>query len=214
MTFDMSKPFQVSVAVAIGVYFGSGLAALGWGDTGHQVVAMRAWQLLSASERHWAVELLKHHPRYDQEFARAVPPGASDEDRVLWTFEYGAIWPDYIYPVRATEPAFFAKYQHSSWHVINKPLLLDPANPVRLPTPRPATNASAYSVKEALPHAIAQLTDRSLSAEERAVALCWVMHWWVISISHAIPPPSFHVDSRGRRETMSRRSCSSKHPTG
>jgi len=174
----MSKHFQRSVAVAIAcaVYLGFSSPAMGWGDTGHQVVALRAWRLLSPSERHWAVELLKHHPRYDKEFAKAVPPGASDEERMLWAFEYGAIWPDYIWPVRATEPAFFAKYQHSSWHSINEPLFLDATNPPAIPTPHPATNASTFSIKEALPNAIRQLTNKNLSAEDRAVALCWVIH--------------------------------------
>src|SRR5438270_13477876 len=92
---------------------GSTTVAWGWGDGGHALVALHAWQVMTPAQRAGAVELLRQHPRFGKEFTTKMPAGLSAEDRDLWIFTYAATWPDYVWQFRMTEPRDFSKYFHA-----------------------------------------------------------------------------------------------------
>ncbi|SFF50551.1 S1/P1 Nuclease, partial [Nannocystis exedens] len=112
-------------------------------------------------------------------------------ERRQWVFMHAAIWPDLLkganrqladkiaaLPVGAEKAelerrlADVKRYDNPTWHYDNKPIHVDP---YALPAAAPPA-ARPVGVQQALPNALRELEDRSLSAERRAVALAWVLH--------------------------------------
>lgn len=152
--------------------------SFGWGDGGHMAVAMRAWDELDSRTRESAIRLLKLHPRYATDFSPKMPAGLSAEDQDLWLFTFAATWPDYVWKIKFTSARDFQKYFHASRHVIAEPVALDSKMQTAMPGIKSSSNSSPSSltIRDALPVVTRELSDTSLSAGDRAVALCWVLH--------------------------------------
>jgi S1/P1 Nuclease len=178
-----NRPIR-SMFLAVLITITGARTAWGWGDGGHMLVALHAWQVMTPEQRTGAVSLLRQHPRFQKEFTTKMPAGLSAEDQNLWLFMYAATWPDYVWQVRLTEPRDFYKYFHSSWHTIGEPVALDPQmqnsvkplRPATLPAMPTTQDLSRLTILEALPLVTADLDNAQLSPQERAVALCWVIH--------------------------------------
>ena len=151
----------------------NGFVARAWNHTGHKVVAELAWRELSASKRQAISDLLKKHPHYALLLAANVGPGVDTNE---WAFLNASVWPDMVRPARgnaAEKSSEITKYHHSQWHYINIPYVL-PADAKKISTS--SFNIPSTNILSALTNNLAALKDASLSAPERAVALCWVLH--------------------------------------
>jgi hypothetical protein len=159
-------------------------------------VALLAYDALPANVQQRYVELLVHHPRFQQDFAALMPKELEGEpERARWIFAQASTWPD----IARSQPEF----ARNTWHYVNWPLLLErgrlatcaearrafPASAQRVaeilaaraaakasgPAPS-APPAPAPSVLDALPNMRRVLADENASTAERALALSWVLH--------------------------------------
>lgn len=164
---NMSK-----LLLIIGLYTLTVPAAFGWNHTGHRIVAEIAWRDLSGSKRAAIARLLNEHPHYRLLLATNVPEDCSTNE---WTFLNCAVWPDMVRSARGDQekPADITKYHRSPWHYINLPYVL-PKDAGKISVSNFTINPT--NILWALSNNIAVLQNKRLSAEERAVALCWVAH--------------------------------------
>ena len=87
-----------------------------WSAGGHRIIANIAYDRLDVKTRNKIVQILRKHPRFQQEFAKRKPAWirnapAADQDR--WIFLQASIWPDLI---RCKSPL-----DNPTWHYIKLP---------------------------------------------------------------------------------------------
>lgn len=164
--------------------------AIAWDNTGHRVSAVIALEYVTPSQREKLLELLQHHPRYQQDFLRQMPRFASngnDDMKAQWLLGQAAYWPDMARGLPERERN---QYNHPSWHYIDGAWLRGNAT----------SNGNAYvgvanrrgfqgkpknevrrerdvgDVMTGIDYNSAVLSDDSKSMEHRAIALCWFLH--------------------------------------
>lgn len=173
--------------------------ALAWHEVGHMLTMLVAYKQLSPGDApseavKKLVAILKHHPRYQEDFANSLPRGLSEDGEARWLLCRASIWPDQIrdhdnpasYP---PEPAKKGSYQRGTWHYIDTPLVIvadgtsdDQLKALEakaralqpLATDAPAEEKDVMNVLQA----IAFNREKFLHGkpEEQAVALCWLLH--------------------------------------
>ena len=167
-------------AVVIAPLFAS--VAHAWGPGGHRVTADVAYEQLSPTARTKCVEILRKHPEFKKRFDDRMPADvrkAGEEAENRWIFLQAAIWPDLIRP--------YPPYHHESWHYINIPLYLSPHDQavlqgtvkpnISLVVPSPLTGGKdSLNCVQAFKLSVDQLEAADSTDEERAVALCWILH--------------------------------------
>lgn len=174
--------------------------SLAWHEVGHIFTVLVAYKQLSPGDApsqtvKRLVAILKHHPRYQEDFASSLPKGLTEEGEARWLLCRASIWPDQIRNDRDNPPTFppqpdkQGSYGRGIWHYIDTPLVIVPegtsAERVKalqekaregqdLATDLPGEEAQ---VKNAL-QAIAFNRERFAHGkpEEQAVALCWLLH--------------------------------------
>lgn len=149
-------------------------AGFAWAETGHHVIAVVAFGLLSADEQTRFLALLEKHPRYAADF---TPPAqlADAEQHTQWRIGRAGYWPDVI--------SKNVVYDRPTWHFERGPALVigDPQRvkvpPRPGPLPADATlETQSLHISQALPLCTNVLADKQRSAAERAIALCWIAH--------------------------------------
>jgi len=85
-------------------------SSFGWNRTGHMLVALIAYEDLSPAERQPLVDVLRKHPRFQEDFQRRMPPLRSREDQDRWIFIQAATWPDIARGFKGQDK----KYHHPS----------------------------------------------------------------------------------------------------
>ncbi len=147
-----------------------------WNSLGHEIVAEIAWRQLDPKIQQSAVETLRRHPRFDNDFASKMEDAGSDkETQDRWIFQHAATWPDQIRKNK--------EYDRPSWHYIDLPIFLDQGERVDLgklpvniladyPTKLPIDK---YNILQAMAHCRAALKSKA-GPEVKAVALCWLLH--------------------------------------
>lgn len=157
------------------------LPAEAWSDAGHKIIATIAWRQLTPQQRQNVLGVLAHHPRYVADFREAMPDNLSDpEDRHEWTFLQAAIWPDIArgYPEELKE-----RFHHSTWHYINHPLVLMPADrhvderlKLNLHVRPPQVADESMNIVQTIRFARRELSDRRAPLREQALWLTWLCH--------------------------------------
>ncbi|VAW37200.1 hypothetical protein MNBD_GAMMA01-295 [hydrothermal vent metagenome] len=151
---------------------------LAYNAAGHHLVAAISWDLLTTKRQNYWVEILKHHPRFDQDFKQNIPkyvksnPAAYNE----WIFRQAAVWPDLA---RGLQPKQKDKYHHGSWHYINYPIYLDKKFNTRflnLNTSRKYKLHNDLNIIQALKGNIKILSKKTTTKKQKALALSWVLH--------------------------------------
>jgi hypothetical protein len=163
--------------------------AIGWNDTGHMVAALIAYDELPAEERAAVGVLLHKHPRFTADFMPNLPRGlrraAAEQDR--WYFAFAATWPDVARRFDNVGAAherdvLIRRYHRGSWHYINLPTYLRPADAQLLRKPTPAITGSFWqsdadlNVVQALQRVTHTLCSANAADDERALALSWLLH--------------------------------------
>ena len=138
--------------------------AIAWNDTGHQVVALIAWEQMPAPLRSALIAAMR----------RATPdsglPGLFAQDRRRLDarerefFRRAATWPDLIRDV----PAF----HHPTWHHRDFYWKWDRGRVVDLPD----VQVNAENLLERLAHFRQRLADPTIAGPDRAVTIAWVLH--------------------------------------
>lgn len=162
----------------------SASTAAAWWDTGHKLTGSIAFRRLSPVQRERVVELLKHHPRWQADFAEKMPEDlrhAPAETQAEWTFQQAAVWPDLARDLRGEDQK---TYHHSPWHYVNLPQFLTPADRdalhgqlrINISAHVPRHPEQEMNVVQTIGVARRIVGDRSASAADRALFASWLIH--------------------------------------
>jgi hypothetical protein len=143
--------------------------AQAWDYFGHHAVGAVAWEHMSEATRQAAVDLLLEAPA-DADLASLMPPGPwSMEVRRRELFLKASGWADLVrddlFPDRK------ARYDHPSWHYVNRFWRSTPDGPVALP--ERGTTGDLVVMLERLR---GSLMKRARPTAERAIDLAWLLH--------------------------------------
>ena len=108
---------------------------LAWHEVGHMLTMLVAYKQLSPGGTpspavKKLVAILKHHPRYQEDFAGSMPKGLSEDGEARWLLCRASVWPDQIridrenQPSYPPQPAKQGSYHRGVWHYIDTPLLI------------------------------------------------------------------------------------------
>lgn len=159
--------------------------ARAWNDTGHRLSALVAFARMNVETRSRAVEILRAHPRFEEDFLGRKPPGfdeLAEADRERWFFTQAATWPDIA---RGFDGALRDEYHRSTWHYVNFPVFLSDEDEAAFAAGVPAhlsedwgdgTPAGRRNVLQALAQSLDVLGRRDVPDATKAVALCWFLH--------------------------------------
>jgi len=147
---------------------------LAWSEGGHHLIAAVAFSLLSDKEKTELLQVLKQHPRFEEDF---VPPEKlpNEEEKTRWLVGRSGYWAD----VARRQP----KYHRSTWHyelgasliIGSKENLLVPDRPGALPIDATLETQELH-IAQALELCRKVLKDKSQAPTDRAIALCWIGH--------------------------------------
>jgi hypothetical protein len=159
------------------------------------ITALVAYEKLDPTTRTQLAEILKHHPRFADDF-HPLPSG-SPEDQERWLFCQASTWPDHVRPTNnvdgtiPADPQIVTSFHREQWHFINFPIgLLPPgaaeaeisaleasgATNINLSTNVPTQETLKMNVLQAIEFNAAILKDSHNKPAGRAVALCWLLH--------------------------------------
>jgi hypothetical protein len=143
--------------------------AMAWNSTGHETVALIAYDQLSPTDRKILTDALRLHPRADKDLLGNAGLG-DDRDTVL--FIVAATWPDLV---RSMQNPMTHVENHPSWHFVDFPY--DPSGASH---PQPVEQWDGKSdpanLLQAMQKVTGEVADPKTAAPRRAMDLCWVMH--------------------------------------
>lgn len=176
--------FLISLTVMIAL-FASPEPSLAWNAAGHRTIASIIFRRLPEDRRLELVEIVAHHPRYQEDFVKALPESLREADvmsRAEWMFQQASVWPDIV---RGGPPERKA-FNRPLWHYLPKGFFLtepDAAFKASVETkmnsrldPVGGTTNQDLNGPQAFKANLAVLKDATASKADRAVALCWVLH--------------------------------------
>ncbi len=141
------------------------MPTFGWNRATHMVTGAIAYrEMMSTSPQTVAraVDLLRQHPYYKQQWAgKITDPTLSEDDRNQYLFMMAARWPD---DVRGSA------YDHPSWHYINY---------IFAPEQGIARTDTVLATGETILQAFAhnrQILRSNAPDSAKAIALCWIFH--------------------------------------
>jgi hypothetical protein len=146
--------------------------AQAWNALAHRTVAELVWRQMGPAERQAASDLLRQHPHYKALLVADVPAGLDTNE---WVFLNAAAWPDWVRPARAGQPPkprSITRYDGYP-HAIGWPFVL-PSDTNRISLDN--FFIARPNAEMVLSNSIATFRNRSASAQDRAVSLCWAMH--------------------------------------
>jgi hypothetical protein len=169
----------VSVLAALFALLLFASSARAWNASGHLQIALIAYKRLTPAARERAVELIRHHPRFAQDFEAQKPVELhGPEQERQWIFAHASTWPD----IARKQPSF----NRETWHYINEPIYLNEealAFFERHGLPNNVSHELAggasekeLNVVQAILLAKERLSKARSSRAERALSLSWLMH--------------------------------------
>jgi hypothetical protein len=158
-----------------------------WNDTGHTIAALIAYDALPEATRAWALDVIRAHPRFREDFESRLPASLASADaaeRARWYFGRAAVWADYARrfddEAAPARDALIARFGHGGWHYVNLPLYLRASDERADGQPPPSLvwspdlDTARLNIVQAL--AMLNATWCSASSTDRAVALTWIVH--------------------------------------
>jgi hypothetical protein len=159
---------------ALMLFVGTVRPGYGWSESGHHLIAVLAFDLLTEQQRTELLEILAAHPRYAEDF---TPPAhiAADDEHARWRIGTAGYWPD----IARSQPL----YDRPSWHYQLGPTrVVGDRSQLNVPTdPGPLPDSATLQTQElhiaqALELCRRTLADPQQPAADRALALCWLAH--------------------------------------
>jgi S1/P1 Nuclease len=159
--------------LALTVLFMTATPAGAWNGVGHLMVAKVTYDCLDEKQRHQAHELLKHHPHYTTYLIKNRPTGASEEE---WAFLRASTWPDYVRgPLPPERPdAAVVRWNRPGDHYVNIPVFAKGVSDAF--AAQVQARPGQHDVISALQQRVAELNLKTTAAEDKAVAVSWLMH--------------------------------------
>ena len=148
------------------------LRASAWNAMAHRTIAELVWRQMAPEGRRAASDLLRQHPHYTSLLAVDVPAGAGTNE---WVFLNAAAWPDWVRPAKPGQPPkplWVTRYDGYP-HGIGYPFLRRGDTNTGLLVNFYIAKPNAEMV---LSNSFATFKNRSASAHDRAVSLCWALH--------------------------------------
>lgn len=154
------------------------LSSHAWNAAGHQLMSAISWDLMTPKQQNYWVDILKHHPRFKQDFEQNIPKQVKRNPHYLneWIFRQAARWSDLP---RNFHSGLKEKYHHGPWHYINYPLYLDKkvyTKFLNLNTKFKGRLDNKLNSIQALKGNLAILSKQGATKKQKAIALCWVLH--------------------------------------
>ena len=171
-----------------------------WHEVGHMLTILVAYKQLSPGDTPAEtvtklVVILKHHPRYQEDFANSMPKGLSADGEARWLLCRASVWPDQVRIDRENEPSYppqaarQGSFHRGIWHYIDTPLVIvaEGTSDERVKALDEKARAS-QDLSADIPadekkvgnvlQAIAFNRERFVHGkpDEKAVALCWLLH--------------------------------------
>lgn len=141
-----------------------------WSPMGHHVTGVIAYELLNESDQAAVIELLTHVPDFEKNFA--APTGVNNQGSIdRWRIGVAGAWPDIIRGTDLDRPSWH--YQLGANLVIG--MVEVPDTPGPLPSDATLETQSLH-IQQALELCTAVFSDASRPKEDRAIALCWMLH--------------------------------------
>lgn len=168
-----TKRFAIFVCISLTPFLPCSSASA-WSEAGHHVIAGLAFQMLSPDEQQILIELLKSHPQFAVEFV--IPESvATPEEGRLWLCGRAGYWPDVA--------RRYAEFNRPKWHyqlgsslvIGNVSTLEVDSTPQGLPFDVTMQTRELH-IAQALALSNNTLSNPSSSAEEKALAVCWIAH--------------------------------------
>jgi len=141
-------------------------------------IASIAYDQLAPERRATLVALLKEHPRFEQDFAAAMPRDLEPEQRDRWIFMRASVWPDLTKMFTGPD---LAAFNRPIWHYIDLPVFLDEkakeaVHPKFELDYHAAKNELLMNAVQALQKNLDDMNEPTVPGPRKAVALCWVLH--------------------------------------
>lgn len=152
--------------------------AMAWSECGHHIIAVLAFDLMKPDKQLQVLELLKHHPRFAEDFK--TPGSAKSSEQIAhWQIGRAGYWPD----VARRQPEF----NRPNWHYqLGSSLTI--GQDVKIPeTPGPLPPGADLETKhlhitQAIELCRGTLRSPSSSDADKAIAICWIAH--LVADSH------------------------------
>ena len=154
-----------------------------WWDCGHKITASIAYRLLSPAQQKTLVDILRQHPRFEQDFRKWMPKDLTPELEAEWIVQQCSVWPDLT---RDFEGDDRKKYHRGPWHYQDLPLFLSDADKAAMESkltlntettvPDVIQDPDKLNALQAIALARKTALDPNAPAPDRAVAFCWVFH--------------------------------------
>ena len=139
---------------------------------GHHAIAVLAFEQLSEEDQTELIRILKHHPRFEQDFK--IPESIIGKQKAIhrWWIGVAGEWPDLI---RGNET-----YDRPTWHYqLGATLVIGevdhPEDPGPLPDDATLETRELYIV-QAIELCRKIFRDKKQSDADRALAFCWLAH--------------------------------------
>ena len=166
------------------------LATNAWDGVGHRLTAAVALNFLSESTQSKLLALLQSHPRYQVDFIEAMPDfvaSADDRAKAQWLLGQAAYWPDIARGLPEAERQRFNRgwwhYTDGAWVRGSAPFQGNIYINVQAANDIPGVPSASVRDEDAVSNIVTGidfntwvLANDQLPDEERAVALCWVLH--------------------------------------
>lgn len=152
--------------------------ALAWSECGHNIIAILAYDLMKPAQQKQLQELLKQHPRFNEDFA-APENVKTSEQLAHWYIGRAGYWPD----VARSQPEF----NRPTWHYqLGSSLTIGdavtvPETPGALPEDATLQTQDLY-ITQAIELCRRTLRIDTSSDSDKAIAICWLAH--LVADSH------------------------------
>jgi hypothetical protein len=162
-----------TAALAFAGLIATARPAPAWNAVGHMTVAKIAYDDLCEVDRKKVHALLTHHPHYETYLTKNRPGAVPLEE---WVFLRAATWPDYVRgPLKPEKPdPAIVRYHRPDDHFADLAVFSKDATPEFVAKIRALPDR--HDVICALKQRVAELELRTAADEDRAVALCWLLH--------------------------------------
>ena len=143
--------------------------SFGWSASGHQTVAMVAWDQLDPPTRQKLVAILDQHKLRDRDLLGHRQQG---DHRDVTLFLNASTWPDTV--KSPNDPMTFTE-NHPTWHYVDYPVSTDgTAGP--MPTESWDGHSDPANLLQAMQKITAEFADPRTALDRRAIDLCWLEH--------------------------------------
>lgn len=161
---------KIKILFSLAICFVLINTAFAWDDTGHKITAYIAWQQMTPLARSEAIKILRGAPEDSNLSAFYASDSRSAAAKNLELFEIAATWADIVRDRDFKNR--YAKYHHGTWHYLDT-FWRDNNGKIEL---LPEMESAKENAVERLFFFDKVLRDASVSNEDKAIALAWILH--------------------------------------